>query len=356
METITQVGRVQTVLGTIMPDELGVTLTHEHLLIDLSPSVEPPAEASARALHFAPVSQETLGQIRYYQATNADNTKLLDIDTAIDEAEMYKRNGGDSLVDATSIGIARDPSALASISRQTGLNIIMGSSYYVGPLHPPGMDGLSEEDIVGQIVQDVTVGVGNSGIQAGIIGEVGCSWPLSPNERKVLRASARAQQITGATVLIHPGRDEAAPLEIVDVLQGSGGDLGRTIMGHLDRTVFDREVLKRVADSGCYLEWDLFGREQSYYLQNPKVNMPSDAQRIDDIAWVMSEGFGNRVVVAQDICSKDRLVRYGGHGYSYILGHIVPRMREYGYAEATISGILVANPASALTFVEPKGA
>ena len=73
----------------------------------------------------------------------------------------------------------------------------MGSSYYVKEAHPPDMDDISEDAIFEEIVRDITVGVGSTGIRSGIIGEVGCSYPLSDNERKVLRASARAQQGDG---------------------------------------------------------------------------------------------------------------------------------------------------------------
>ena len=125
---------------------------------------------------------------------------------AIDEANIYKQYGGGSLVDATSIGIKRDAMGLARISRATGVNIIMGASYYVDAAHPASMDDMSEDDVVRQIVSDVTVGVDGTTFRSGVIGEVGCSWPLMPNERKALRASARAQQITGAPILIHPGK------------------------------------------------------------------------------------------------------------------------------------------------------
>jgi phosphotriesterase-related protein len=276
------------------------------------------------------------------------------VDTAIAEATLYKQHGGSSLVDATSIGIARDPAALARISRETGLNIIMGSSYYVAPSHPADMDSRTEDAITDQIVRDVAVGVDDTGIRSGIIGEVGCSWPLTDNERKVLRASARAQSITGAPILIHPGRGEGSPLEILGILLESGADLGRTIMGHLDRTVFDRGVLREIAETGCYLEWDLFGSEASYYPFNPVVDMPNDAMRIDTIAWIASEGFQNRVLVAHDVCKKHQLTRYGGHGYSYIPAHVVPRMRARGFTSDLIDKILVDNPAAVLTFTEPQ--
>ena len=354
MTNRTQAGMVQTVLGPIRPQELGVTLPHEHLLIDMRAVRGVPTDASARELYDKPVSLETLGYIRYHFAQNADNSRLSDVEAAVDEATLYEQHGGGTLVDVTSVGIARDPVGLAHISRETGVNVIMGSSYYVEATHPPDMDSRSEDDILGEIVQDITEGVVDTGIRAGIIGEVGCTWPLGDNERKVLRASARAQQLTGAPLLIHPGRDESAPEEIIDLLTVAGADLSRTIMGHLDRTVFERDTLKRVAESGCYLEWDLFGREQSYYPLNPKVSIPGDAKRIEDIAWAISEGYGDRVVVAHDIAAKERLLRYGGHGYFYLLAHIVPRMLGRGFHEDDIHKILVDNPAGALTFAEAK--
>lgn len=354
MKKESMANQVQTVLGPIAPEQLGVTLTHEHLLIDLAFARPAPEEALARELYDAPLSMATLPQVRGQGMASRDDLQLLDVETAIFEAKLYRQHGGASLVDATSIGIARDPAALARISRETGLHIIMGSSYYVAPSHPADMDSRSEDAIAEQIVRDITVGVDDTGVRSGIIGEVGCSWPLTDNERKVLRASATAQSITGAPILIHPGRDETSPMEIIGILGESGADLSRTIMGHLDRTVFDRGVVREIADTGVYLEWDLFGSEASYYPFNPIVDMPNDAMRIDTIAWVASEGFGDRVLVAHDVCKKQQLSSYGGHGYSYIPAHIVPRMRARGFTNDLIDAILVDNPATVLTFAEPQ--
>ena len=347
------IGMVQTVLGTVHPDQLGVTLTHEHLLIDLAFHREPPSEAFLREIYNRPVTLETVGYLRHYGYPNRDDVQLLDIETAIEEIGLYKQHGGVSVVDATSIGISRDPVALARIARATGLNIIMGSSYYVGSSHPQDMSDRTEDEIFEQIVEDVTAGVDGTGIRSGIIGEVGCNFPLSDNERKVVRASGRAQRATGAPFLIHPGRDETSPFEIIEILRDVGADLSRTIMGHIDRTVFVRENLKGIADTGCYLEWDLFGSEQSLYVHNLSIDMPSDAKRMDDIGWVIEQGHGDRVVVAQDVCNKKQLIRYGGYGYAYILASILPRMRRRGFTEESIHRILVDNPARVLPFAEP---
>ena len=347
-------GKIQTVLGTIEPNELGVTLAHEHLLVDLSRFPGNPADSIAPEVYDQPLSLENLGLVSYYHVPYADNSRLDDVDTAIAEARMYVERGGKSMIDATCVGIGRDPEALVRISKEAGLTVIMGASYYVEAAHPDDMDERTEDDIVAEIVRDVTEGVDGTGVRSGIIGEVGCSWPLADNERKVLRASGRAQRITGAPLLIHPGRDETAPLEIVDILRDVGADISHTIISHVERTVFQKNLLRQLAETGVYLNWDQFGREISYYWPNTKIDMPSDATKIDDVAWCISEGFGDQVMVAHDVCYKARLLKYGGHGYFYFLTHIVPRMLARGVAQEAIDRVLVDNPAAALVFTDPK--
>ena len=342
-----QTGLIQTVLGAITPSELGATTTHEHLIIDFSFMFRPP-DAQAHMAD-APLALENLGWIRHNHYSNRPNLELLDVDAAVAEAARYKSSGGGAIVDATTIGIGRSPQALAHIARQTGVNIIMGTGFYVDAVHPPDMNARSEDALARQIIVDITDGVDGSGIKAGIIGEIGCTWPLTANERKSLRASAIAQRQTGAAILIHPGRHPDAPLEILQTLSDAGADIARVIMGHLDRTVFDFESVRRIAQSGCYLEWDLFGSESSYY-PLADIDMPSDAQRLDFVKRAVEDGYADKIVIAQDICTNHRLARYGGHGYAHILENIVPRMRRKGFPEDAIQAIITHNPARILAF------
>lgn len=347
-------GKVQTVLGPINPGQLGTTMTHEHLMQDVVGLLPPPKEASAKDLYYKPVSFETVGRIRHYSTPVAENGRFFDIPIAIEEANLYKQHGGNSMVDTTPMLMGRDATGLARISRATGINVIMGGSYYVHWSHPKNMDSRSEQSVTEEIVRDVIEGVDGTKIKSGVIGEVGCTWPLEKNEIKVLRASAAAQRQTGAPMTIHPGEGEMAPLEIMEILIEAGGDPDHIIMGHLDRTIFLRDTLKKLAETGCYMQWDLFGIEQSYYWLDPNIDMPSDAKRMDDIAWISSQGYANKVLISHDVGMKHRLEKYGGHGYSYILGHIVPRMRSRGYTETAIEDIIVNNPRNVLTFSEPK--
>ena len=343
-------GLAQTVLGPVSPESLGPTMTHEHLLIDFSFMLQPIAEASQVGRAHEPITLENVGWVRHNHYSNLDNLLLVDEDTAIAEATLYRRAGGGTIVDATTLGIGRDPLALTRIARATGLNIIMGAGYYVDAVHPGDMDDKTESDLMSQIIGEITDGVGDTGVKAGIIGEVGCTWPLTQNERKVLSAAASAQRETGAAILIHPGRDEQAPAEILEVLAEAGADISRVIMGHLDRTVFTFETLLEIARTGCYMEYDLFGNESSHYPLSD-IAMPSDAQRLDYIKRLATEGFAERLVIAHDICTKHRLVKYGGHGYGHILENIVPKMRRKGFSEEQIHAITVANPARVLAFV-----
>ena len=344
-------GKVQTVLGPIEPDDLGVTLTHEHLLIDLTCYYEHPDEASRRADVDAPLTIDMLGRMPTSWYYVLDNCRLYDVDVAIEEVSKYRFAGGNSVVDVSSVGLARDPLALARISRATGLNVVMGSSYYVPHAHPPDMDERTEDSIAEEIIRDVTVGVGETGIRSGIIGEVGNEYPMTDNERKILRASAHAQVETGAPISIHSGASDNSPLEIMEVLVEAGAEPTRVIMGHLDFAVHDRGALKSIAETGCLLEYDIFGVETSglFYL-NDEMKLQNDVQRIESVEFLTENGHLDQVVFAQDVCMKQHYTRYGGKGFAHIVENIVPRMRRRGFTDKQIDTVLVDNPKRILTF------
>ena len=71
--------------------------------------------------------------------------------------------------------------------------------------------------------------------------------------------------IVGAPLIIHPGREEESPFQIMDILEDAGADISHTVMSHLDRTIFDNDRLLEFAKRGCCLEYDLFGIECSHY-------------------------------------------------------------------------------------------
>ncbi len=360
MEISPNAGWAQTVLGLVEPADLGITLPHEHLLIDQTVGgvyfVEP-QEISQRALAHQPVTLENLSWVRYNMKDSLDNQVLMDEEMAIREATLFKLRGGRTIVDQTNIGIGRDPEALVRISNATGLNIVMGSGYYVdGPLTEAERNAKTEEDIAAEIVRDVKVGVGETGIRSGMIGELGCSWPLKPNEKKVLRAGAVAQKGTGAPMNIHPGRNEDAPLEIMDILRGTGADLGRVVMSHMDRCGFLLETRQKLLETGCFIEYDVFGFEGYYparvaLAEGHMPDTPNDVERIRQIKQLIEMGYVNQVLLSHDCGMKIMMTSYGGWGYAHLLREVVPLMRVYGIADEDIHTMMVENPKRMLTFV-----
>ena len=343
-------GKALTVLGPVDADTMGVTLPHEHLLIDFAVMFKEPAAASDRGLAYQPVSLSNVGWVRQNFNANLDNLRLLDEQTAEDEIMLFKRVGGQTVVDPTNVSLSRDPLGLARISRATGLNIVMGAGYYVAAAHPADMDRRSEDSLVREIVGDVTVGVGDTGVRAGLIGEIGNTWPWTENEKKVVRAAVEAQRLTGAPLMIHPGRDQAAPMQIVELVRKQGGDLRRTIMCHIERTISDERLLFELAATGVWLEYDLFGLENSYYPYNPDFDMPNDGGRMAQILTLIERGHQDQILMSHDIAYKSSLTKYGGYGYHHLLLNVVPRLRRKGVDDAGLRRLLVDNPRRAFVF------
>ena len=344
-------GKVQTVLGPIDPADLGITLTHEHLLIDLAGYSEQPEAASHRGLWDRPYTMDLSGRFTSIGFYIRDGLQLFSEQEALDEVRQFMLAGGGSLVDATNWDLGRDPLALARISRAAGLHVVMGSGHYVPSFRPDDMDERSEESIAERLVGDVTLGVGDTGIKAGIIGEIGNVHPGDDGQRKVLRAAAHAQQATGAPILIHPGIDDTSAPEILEVLARAGADLTRVIMGHLDYSVRDPGYLRAVAETGCFMEYDTFGMEDTGLVEwGVEVPIPTDAERIATLEFLVEQGYEDRLLLAQDVCLKYMQARTGGHGFAHVVESIVPRMRKRGFSADQIDGFLVRNPARAHVF------
>lgn len=340
-------GHVQTVLGAIAPELLGITLTHEHLLINLTRPLPTNVSHQERSRYYDSIRLNNHFSIRR-DHFNHEDQQLTSVEDAIEELEPYKVLGGRTLVDATLPGIGRNPLGLQEISRATGVRIVMGCGYYVSEFHPPSLSDRSESDIYEELIMELLHGVGPNAIKPGVIGEIGLSWPPHEDEMKVLRAAARAQAESGVVLLVHPGRNPQAPIHHVRLIEQAGADPSRCIISHIDRTLFTLEDMLELAQTGCYLELDLFGREASFYASAP-IDMPNDAMRVNYLVELALAGHARQLLISQDICHKTRLVRYGGEGYSHILNHVVPLMHRKGLTESDINLLMIHNPARALT-------
>ncbi len=336
-------GRVQTVLGPVDPGQLGRTMMHEHLLISQVRSGVAPPDPARWEL---PITLDRLDDVRRHPAPYPPNLVHDARAEALEEQRPFRAAGGGCIVDVTSRGIGRDPAGLRAIAEAAGVHVVMGCGYHTHPYHPPDLGARGEEEIAEEMARDLTEGV--DGVAAGIIGEIGMSWPAHPDEVKVLRAATRAQRDTGAAVSVHPGRDARAPMEALRTVVEAGGDPERTIIDHLDGRFSRPEQFLEVAATGCYLEIDLFGFETSHFPGHPGMDMPNDGGRIGWLRLLLDKGYGSRLLISSDVAMKHHRRRYGGWGYAHILANVVPQMLARGLSRREVETILVDNPARAL--------
>jgi phosphotriesterase-related protein len=344
---------VMTVLGPIDADQLGVTLMHEHLLIDVSYKFQPPTEVTQRALAEQPITLANLGYLRRNIGAVKANFRLDDVDTAAAEALAFKRDGGGTIVDVSPVGIGRDPLALRAIAAQSGVNVVTCTGYYLARSHPAAVAGASIDALADEMIAEIRTGIGRTGIRPGIIGEIGLGEPMyvaghagdemHRDEEKVLRAAGRAQIATGLPLTLHiynyrPNR--LAHLAL-DALEEEGVALDRVVIGHLDVRI-DVDYAASVAARGAYAEFDTFGIEA--YLDSTLSEYPRDTERVAALVELVARGYVDRLLVSHDVCTRMQLVAYGGWGYGHLSRHIEPRLRKAGLSDEQITTIRERNP------------
>lgn len=335
----------RTVLGDIPAELAGVVLPHEHLICDSTVWLQDPIDADGERMAAEQITIENLWWMRQFPNTSREVVVLDDESVAISELSMFAEAGGRTLIDLTTPGIGRDVEALSRISSGSGIHIVAATGFYTSAAHPPRVSTASVSSLAAEMIREITDGIGTTGIKAGVIGELGVSHPIDPNEAKVLRAAAHAQFETGAAISVHTAAhaiDVDSALEIADILQDAGADLHRVVMGHLDTSLHRPNYHRAVAERGCFLEFDLFGHE--FYESENSFQSFGDTETARAVAILAAEGHADQLLVSQDTCYKIQLTKYGGYGYAHILRSIVPRMRLWGLAEDHIHKILIDNP------------
>ena len=350
---------VQTVSGPIPSEDLGIALPHEHLVADISNYFIEPTDPTLRQRADEPVTLANLHWVRYNHLSNRDNLLLDDEALAVEEVSYFRDLGGRAIADVTPINTGRDPEALLRIADMTGVHILMGTGYYIEQSQAPGLLDRETDAAVAEIfINEITKGTVPSGIRAGIIGELGCSWPLTDKEKKVLRGAAFAQQETGASITIHPGHVPEAPIEIMTILSEAGADPTKVIIGHVELTIphTDADSRFRLADTGCYLEFDQLGQSelQMYTYRSalpgvPYADIPNDGLSLTAVLQLLNKGFLEQVLLSMDVCLKTCLAAYGGPGYAHIQEVGVRMMADKGLTNDQIETITTRNPARALS-------
>ena len=335
-----------TVNGEIDPDNSGIILPYEHIFIDIRnqfTEFEDPGAIKRSREKVSITNLDILSRNPYAVKDNLviDNEKI-----AIEELQYFKNNGGGTVVDVTSGNIGRDPVTLKKISKKTGLNIIAGCGYYTHDTHPNTMKNMRIKDITRELLKEITEGIDNTNIRAGIIGEVGTSEEIHPDEEKVLKACALAQKETGVSMIIHTYPWGQRGFEAIKILEANGALLDKSCICHIDVEI-DIEYCKKLCSLGIFIEFDNFGKE--YFIDKKDRGFAGgvfarDIERVRAIKKLIDFGYINNLLLSNDICLKTLLHHYGGWGYDHLLTNIVPMLEDEGLESDQIGILIKENP------------
>lgn len=359
-------GSVVTVTGRTDPDDLGVTLPHEHLFADWSYRYEPPDSAYDRRRSREPISLENLSEVHRNKSGFEDNLRLDSFEEAVDEVSRYRHAGGETLVDVTPKDVGSDPVRVRAVAQETGVRIIHGTAYYNvrNSQLPDRLASASVEEVADEFVRDVRDGIDGTDVRAGVVGEVGLSDRIHDVEETVLRAGARAAVRTGAPLSVHPPgatpyaqRDRTYPasrwgLDVLDIVEEEGLAPDRVVICHQDmsRWYENLDYQREVADRGAYVEYDLFNGKLTHFRPDSEDAYPSDVERVERLVELIEAGYGDRLLLSQDVYLKIHRVAYGGFGYAHVLENVLPIFRARGVPEEQLTQLVVDNPRCLLTF------
>jgi phosphotriesterase-related protein len=345
------VSEITTVQGPVAADQIGPVMAHEHVFMSASRFFDP-SGLDDPSLGEQPFTAEVAGLARWDGHAFRDNMALsAEQDYELQKAELaaYATAGGAGacLVDMTNVGIEPDHAALARISEDTGVHVVSGCAFYVHATHPEWVEDASVEEIAAAISKDVTEGFGDTGIRPGIIGEVGTSETLQACEERILRASAQVAIESGLAINVHCEPPEVEVVhQILDVLESEGHDLTRTYLSHLDEKG-DLAYHLSVLDRGVVVGFDSFGQEGWF---SPTWRARTDLEKAQTTVELIERGHLEQLVLAQDVCKKQHLRRFGGMGYDHVLTRVLPRMQEtQGITDEQVGSMLHTTPLRLLT-------
>lgn len=317
---------VNSVLGPVAPGDLGITLVHEHLVFGY-----PGWQFDTAA---PPYDREKLAR------------------SCVEEIREARKYGVKTIVDATPNDGSRDPALYKMVAEKTGINIICATGLYTEKegcpvyfksrasfLRDPGR---VVNEICETFVRDITKGIGDSGVKAGVI-KVGTGQnDITRYEEMVLEAAVMAQKDTGAPIITHTGAGSMGPRQ-ADFLISKGADPRRLAIGHMCGST-DIQRHQEVLSKGPYLSFDRFGLEF----------LISDRARTETVAALIRLGFVNKILLSHDYVINwlgreftppgPVLPLVAGWNLTHLFKNIIPALKEAGVTGGQISAVMVDNP------------
>lgn len=339
---------VTTVLGDVDAADLGVVLPHEHLIANAVGQWLPPTDQEGLAEATRPFTPRIRGAVQMDPFGYRDALQQLDLQVALTELRELASLGRHTIAELSIPGIGRDPVALQALSRMSGVQIVMGCGEYVEHAHSAYVKHSSPETIRDVLVEELTQGVGTTGIRAGIIGEIGTSNTPTAEELKVLHGAALAQRETGVALNIHRSifPDPLATLPAIDHVLALGVDPGKVVVSHVDERP-EPEFALRAAERGVLVELDTFGMEQWAVSARRGDEYPRrglDQDRYGMLRTLLDAGYVDQVLLSHDLCMKPQFLEHGGWGMTHLTVNVEPRLRAMGVTRAEIETMRVENP------------
>jgi phosphotriesterase-related protein len=335
-------GVVQTVNGPVDQGDLGRTLAHEHVIADISALFVGPT-GSHTVLEDARVDRVDTALLARDPLCCRDNLILRDVALATEELGLWRSAGGGTVVDCTSIGLGRDIALLSAVAVQSDVHIVAPTGFYLWDSCAEMIGDWSVDELYEFMAQEITQGIADSGVRAGVIGEIGTSTTLHDQERRVLSAAGALQRDLDVPIAVHVDQVGAEADAILDVLAASGADLTRVVLGHMDqRHHVDVDWLGRLADRGALLGFDTFGTTFAY--DSVGSVDPTDDARVGVLARLVERGYAASCVLSHDVGMKSMLRAHGGGGYAHLALDLSVAFERAGVTQAHLDTMFGAAP------------
>lgn len=304
--------KIITVTGEIQASEMGITLTHEHVLVD-----------------FAMI--DSLSANRY----NKDSV-IMKVLPYFEELKPFKVA---TFVDCTPEFMGKDPQLLAELSRETGIKILTNTGWYAADNErhvPHEIKDMSPEEIAAVWIGEAKNGIGNTGIKPGFI-KIGINdFQLTETDKKLVAAACLTHLETGLTIMSHTGLASAALMQL-QILKQYGVDPSAFIWAHANVETTKENTLA-ISQMGCWVAFD-----------GIHDNMVAISWYEKLLQFMKSTRQLNRVLLSHDAGWYQPGKPNGGEirPYTPLFDTLIPYIMHEGFTKEEVDQIIVKNPAEA---------
>jgi predicted metal-dependent phosphotriesterase family hydrolase len=330
---------VESVTGPVRAEALGVTLPHEHVFINMSPTE--PRDG------FMTVWEERKADIDAFLA--AGGRTLLDVtngELSNHAAPVYFDRDPAHAIQNPLTGSRSVANVLATkaMAEATGATIVLGTGHYFDRYFDVDwMERTSTDQLAEYLVADLVDEIPGTGVRAGFIGEVASDLPdITAREERSFRASGRAAARTGVMVSTHAPTFPTAETQI-DILVSEGVDPARIVIGHTD-TVKALQYSIDLLERGVFIEYDCMMAVKA----GGAINPAELDRRISYLRALVDLGWGHRILLSQDVSQRSHQAAFGGPGLTFVLGEFREAALAAGIDAATLEEIQTVNVARAL--------